>query len=548
MSLRKQPLGEIPENTARVARRVFRKGNIYLRIADEIGTIYEFDDFAKLFPTRGQSAHNPVRLLLVSILQFAEGLSDREAAEAVRARIDWKYLLHLDLEDTGFDFSVLSEFRARLVEHDAAQELFTKLILLLKDRGMIKTRGKQRTDSTHVLAAIRELNRLELVHETMRNALEHVADAAAPWLISIAPPEWPVRYGRRLFSFNSPKTDKERDKLSRTIGADGYCLLGAIDSSKDMKWLNKIPAIATLRAVWNQQYAKPPEPPRFLEQDEQPSAAERISSPHDPDARFSSKRSTEWVGYKLHLTETCDDGMPRFITDVTTTAATKPDWNMVRVIHKALKKINLLPADHLVDTGYVHAASLVESDQKYKVRLIGPPVEDSSWQAKEKGFDKSYFVLDWKKQVATCPAKKTSRSWNTARSGITSIRFKPTDCYKCKYREVCTRETTPAGHPQARHLEVKPRAEHEALLQARAQLNDEDFWLRYKERAGIEGTISQAIRTCEGRTSRYIGFKKMTLQNILIGLAINVTRLGEWLSGRPLAKTRKSKLAIVSAA
>jgi len=166
-----------------------------MKIADEIGTIYEFSDFAELFPTTGQSAENPVRLFLVSILQFAEGLSDREAAETVRARIDWKYLLHLDLEDEGFDFSVLSEFRSRLVEHEAAEKLFDKLVVTLKERGLIKSRSKQRTDSTHVLAAIRDLNRLELVHETMRNALEHLATVVGAWLISKASPEWPERYG-----------------------------------------------------------------------------------------------------------------------------------------------------------------------------------------------------------------------------------------------------------------------------------------------------------------------------------------------------------------
>ncbi len=548
MSMRKQPLGAIPQNTAQVARRVFRKGNIYMKIADEIGTIYEFSDFAELFPTTGQSAENPVRLFLVSILQFAEGLSDREAAETVRARIDWKYLLHLDLEDEGFDFSVLSEFRSRLVEHEAAEKLFDKLVVTLKERGLIKSRGKQRTDSTHVLAAIRDLNRLELVHETMRNALEHLATVVGAWLISKASPEWPERYGRRLFSFNSPKTDKERDKLAKTIGADGFSLLSAIDSAPEMDWLNKVPAVATLRDVWKQQFAKPPEPPRFLDQHEQPPGAERIVSPHDTDARFSMKQSTEWSGYKVHLTETCDEDMPRCITNVVTTPATRPDWGMLPEVHRSLKRIDLLPADHLVDTGYVSAESIVSSHRDYKVRVVGPPMEDSSWQAQEKGFDKSYFVIDWKKRIATCPGKKKSRSWSTQKDGMTDIRFQPSDCFQCKFSEICVRGKTEAGWPKARHLLLKPQLEHEALMTARALMNDEDFWLRYRERSGIEGTISQAVRTCGARISRYIGSKKMALQNTLIGLAINVTRLGVWLSGTPLAKTRKSKLETLSAA
>jgi len=548
MSMRKQPLGEVPENTARVARKALGKKNIYVKLADELGTMYEFSDFADLYPAKGQSAENPVRLALVSILQFAEALPDRDAADAVRARMDWKYFLRLDLEDPGFHYSVLSEFRDRLVKHEAAQSLFDKLIVTLKDAGMIKAKGKQRTDSTHVLAAIRDLNRLELVHETMRNALESLATVAAPWLISIAPAQWPERYGRRLFSFNSPKTDKERDKLAQTIGADGFRLLAAIDKDKEMDWLNKVPSVAILRKVWDQQYTKPPEPPRFLELDEQPPAAERIASPHDPDARFSQKRSTEWTGYKVHLTETCDDNAPRIITNVATTPATQPDWGMLPAVHSSLQRMELLPTDHLVDTGYVTAASIVSSKRDYNVRVIGPPMEDSSWQAKENGFDKSYFEIDWENQQATCPGKKTNRTWSTDKDGMTHIAFWNTDCFKCAFREVCVRGETANGHPLARHLTLKPQAEHEALIEARALMNDEDFWLRYRERSGIEGTISQAARTCDGRTSRYIGTKKMELQNILIGLAINVTRVGQWLLGRPLAKTRKSKLETVCAA
>jgi transposase len=548
MSMRKQPLGDIPENTARVARKAFKKGNVCTKIADELGTIYEFSDFAEMFPAKGQPAVHPVRLILVTILQFAEGLSDRQAVEAVRARIDWKYLLHLDLEDDGFDFSVLSEFRDRVLAHQAGQTLFDKLLAILKEKGLIKAKGKQRTDSTHVLAAIRDLNRLEFVHETMRDALESLATVAPSWLISIAPPVWPERYGRRLFSFNSPKTDKERDKLVQLIGADGFSLLAAIDAAKDVEWLDKVPAVVTLRMVWEQQFTKPPGPPRFLEHDEQPPSAERIVSPHDTDARFSMKQDTEWNGYKAHFTETCDENLPRIITNTATTLATRPDWGMLPEVHQALQRIDLLPADHLVDTGYVSAASIVSSQRDYNVRVIGPPMEDSSWQAKENGFDKSYFEIDWEKNQATCPGKKTSRSWATDKSGMTHIAFKPTDCYKCKFREICVRGETPAGHPLARHLILKPKAEHEALMAARAELNNEDFWLRYKERSGIEGTISQAVRTCDARRSRYIGLKKTEFQNVLIGLAINVTRLGQWLLGTPLAKTRKSRLLSVCAA
>lgn len=406
MSLRKQPLGEVPESTAKVAHRAFKKGNIYIRVADELGTIYDFSDFAKLFPAKGQPAEHPVRLILTTMLQFAEGLSDREAADAVRGRIDWKYLLRLELDDPGFDFSILSEFRGRLLKHESAQMLLDRLIEVLKEKGLIKSRGKQRTDSTHVLAAIRVLNRLELVHETLRATLESLATVVPNWVREQIPGEWFKRYERRFFSYDAPKSEKGRNDLARTIAVDGFTLLKKIDSALGMQWLREIPSVQTLRKVWQQQFTQPPEPPRFLEHQEQPPSAERIASPHDDEARFSIKKGCEWTGYKVHLTETCDDGLPRIIVNVETTPATTPDWNMLPTVHKSLERREMLPSDHLADTGYVSADTIVSSKRDYDVRVIGPPLEDSSWQAREGGFDKTCFNIDWEKKTGHLPCRQ----------------------------------------------------------------------------------------------------------------------------------------------
>jgi transposase len=166
MSLRPDPIRPVPEGTARVARAAFRKGNPLLELRDELGTIFRDEDFADLFPRLGRPGLPPWRLALVTVLQFRENLPDRQAAEAVRARIDWKYLLGLELADPGFDHSVLCEFRARLLEGGAEERLLHKLLDACRARGLLKARGRQRTDATHVLAAIRVLNRLELVGET----------------------------------------------------------------------------------------------------------------------------------------------------------------------------------------------------------------------------------------------------------------------------------------------------------------------------------------------------------------------------------------------
>src|SRR5215813_4557777 len=190
-------------------------------------TIYSDEQFGALFSQTGQPAEAPARLALVLVLQFAEGLSDRQAADAVRGRIDWKYALALELTDPGFDASVLSEFRTRLIQGGAEHLLLEPLLRRLEERALLKARGTQRTDSTHILAAIRTLNRLELVGETMRYALNRLAVAAPVWLRAHLQPAWGDRYSHRVENYRFPKADAERQQLAAPIGADGFALLQA---------------------------------------------------------------------------------------------------------------------------------------------------------------------------------------------------------------------------------------------------------------------------------------------------------------------------------
>jgi transposase len=183
MSMHPQPIPAIPEETVRVAHAILPEGNVWLQMRDEFATVCEDKDFQDLFPSCGQPAETPWRLALVTLMQYAEGLTDRQAADAVRTRIDWKYVLSLELTDRGFDFSVLSEFRGRLLAHGAERRLFDRLLELCRQRNWIKARGKQRTDSTHVLAAVRTLRRLECVGETLRHALNVLSEVAPEWLL-----------------------------------------------------------------------------------------------------------------------------------------------------------------------------------------------------------------------------------------------------------------------------------------------------------------------------------------------------------------------------
>ncbi len=382
-----------------------------MRLADRLGLLYQDQQFAALFPPRGQPALSPARLALAIVLQFTEGLSDRQTADAVRARIGWKYALGLELEDPGFDHTVLSEFRARLVAGKAELLLLDTLLARARELGLVKRRGRQRTDSTHVLAAVRTLNRLERVGETMRAALNELATVAPDWLRAQAPAEWYERYGERVENYDLPKSEAERQKLAAVIGADGQQLLRALKAAERME-LGELPAVMILRRVWDEQYVETAGQVALRAIEAMPSPAGLIASPYDPQARYSTKRGMAWVGYKVQLTETCDPDLPSLIVNVATTPATTPDDNILAVVHASLEKRDLLPGEHLVDKGYTDSHVLVDSRQQFGVEVVGPVADDPSWQTREgKGFAKAAFRIDWERRVVTCPAGKRSISW-----------------------------------------------------------------------------------------------------------------------------------------
>ena len=211
-----------------VAKTAFPKGSIFMTLRDELGPVFEDERFTHLYPGTGQPSESPARLAMVTIMQFLENLTDRQAADAVRGRIDWKYGLGLELTDPGFHYSVLSEFRQRLVGGGSESMLLDLLLEQCEAKGLLGGKKKQRTDSTHILAAVRSLTWTELVGETMRRALDSVAEVAPEWLELQFQPEWVKRYGRRFDSYRLPKGQADREALAVTIGADGFQLMEAI--------------------------------------------------------------------------------------------------------------------------------------------------------------------------------------------------------------------------------------------------------------------------------------------------------------------------------
>jgi transposase len=559
MSLHPHIIGPVPDETARIAHAAFPKGHPYLTFRDALGTIFQDEDFAALFPAWGQPGLPPWRLALVTIMQFRENLADRQAAEAVRARIDWKYLLSLELTDPGFDFSVLSEFRDRLLAGNAAELLLDKLLERCRALGLLTARGQQRTDSTHVLAAIRVLNRLELVAETLRAALNAVATVAPDWLQALTPLAWYERYSRRIEESRLPKATAAREAYAQTVGEDGFLLLDALDTPDAPEGLRALPSLEALRRTWQRHYertacapaspgASPASQVRFKASRELPPAAEGIESPYDVETRYRHKRDTQWTGYMVHISETCEPTMPHLLTHVHTTPATVHEAQCTTPIQQALVDKDLSPQEHLVDAAYVSSELLVQSRDDQGILLRGPTRPSQGWQTQVDGaYTIDQFAVDWDQQQVRCPQGHLSIAWWEHGGGQGSrpiiVEFDKHTCGPCPVRAACTR----AKHT-GRRLRLPPRNQSEALAAAQTWLASEEGQQLYKRRAGVEGTLSQGVRAFGLRRTRYWGVAKTHVQHVAIAAAINIDRIVAWLDARPRAQTRTSRFAALAPA
>ena len=538
-----EALPPIPEETKRIAKKAFRKGNRYLTLRDELGSLLQSEGYAGLYSSQGQPGLSPLELNLLLVVEQMEGLSDRDVVEAVVSRIDLKYLLGKPLDYSGFDASVLSEFRQRLIEGKAESQLFEQILTICCRKGWLKASGKQRTDSTHVLAAIRNINRYELVGETMRKVLNAMATVAPEWLQGRTPSAWFARYSTRIEEYRLPEGGPAHQRWAEQVGADGLLLLQWLEEETTPAYLKQLPAVATLRTIWQQQYDIAGTTVRWRKAGELPSVSEMIQSPHDAQARYSQKREMEWTGYKVHFTETCDEQVPHLVTQVTTTPAPLPDCQATAPIQAELAEKQRLPAQHIVDAGYSDAQLFAESQTHHQITLISHAAPDLSWQAKaQQGYAQADFQLDWQQQVATCPQGHSSLRWiddpDAAGNPSWLVRFPDKTCLACPVRACCTR----SAH-NGRSLRLLPYAHHQALQQARHSLSTSEFKQLYANRSGIEATFSLSVRSLGLRCSRYIGQTKTHLQNLCIASALNLMRIADFLLGLQPAPSRTSPFA-----
>jgi transposase len=550
----------VPEETARMVRAAFRKGSLAIRIRDELGVWCQDEDFADLFVSRGRPGVSPALLAVVSVLQFCENLTDRQAADAVRGRMDWKYCLGLELTDPGFDFSVLKEFRDRFTAGGAEQRLLDLLLTRCGELGLVRGGMRQRTDSTHVLARIRALNRLELAGESVRAALEELAAAHPRWLETVIDASWRTTYGRPVDGIRLPAAKAARAELAVQYARDGYCLLERLAAPGAPPGAAQLRQVQVLRTVLTQQFYRSGHGDGaevIWREDEKndgdglPPGKTALLSPYDTDARYSEKRGTGWSGYKAHYGETASDPAlddprtgrpqhPNLVTACATTHAAVADITMTGPVHDQLARRNLTPAEHAVDSGYASAAELIAARDR-GITLITPVLAATSPQARSGGYTPDMFDIDWDARTVTCPQGKTTSSWNpvTTSTGrdLTMVRFSARDCKPCPARSQCT-----TARHNGRQLGLHPRQIHDELITARAAQATPEWKHKYASRAGVEGLMAQASHVTGIRRARYLGLPKTTLEHIIAACALNFIRLDAWWTSASTDRKRTSNL------
>ena len=520
MSLQDTWNEEIPEDTARVGQAILSDDSPYRLIGDEAGSFLSLNDFALMYSIGGRGAICPIILALVTVFQALEGIPDRVAAEWAVTRLDWKYALHLSLTWRGFHYSDLSNFRKRMIEHGQERWMFDRVLDWVRSHGLLKRHSKQRTDSTHVLGQVARLSRLELVWETLRKVLRAMEKESPTWYSTVIPAAFHEAYSVRQSDWRLSQADVKQ-KMG-DAGRDGYWLLDSIETQAPSE-VQDLTEVETLRTVLSQQYQrlegkvtvrKPPIKGKDI-----------VVSPHETEARWAKKRSTQWRGYKVHVTETVvekeetdeEDRDVSFLTDIETSAANDGDNEAVDEIQDRLEARDLRPEKHYLDQGYVSGPNLAHSADAGTI-LMGPAPANTS--RKPEGYRQSDFQFDWARQEATCPEGQKSMVWyeRPQEDGYVGaeIQFQ-TNCDGCAERAQC------APGKCGRTLTVSPYHEH--LDARRAEQQTTEFWEEMKHRPAIEGTLSALVRKHGARRARYRGKAKVRLQHLSIGAAVNIKRL-----------------------
>ena len=647
--MRPRPLPPIPEDTRKICEDLIEPTSLPSLLANEFSDILADEMFAPLYSNLGQPAYSPILLAFVTILQVSERLSDRKAAKMARLRIDWKYALHMPLNDPGFDSSVLCEYRQRLVTHADQRLVLDEFLKRFGEMGLLKGRKTQRTDSTAIIGAARELNRLELVMETMRLVLEDILQTAFGWFRRHIPNEYIDRYeqwtqAEKLVRETGSVADAKAKALMIETGQNGFVLLDMLSGEDTPEAVRELESVAVLKRIWKEQYrqgprgAKPvqlpmenqlceemaalkrevekrerrlaehkeetdddlstgdgenpstedngygkradPSPdnvipdspmpdegmpdsstPDEVDTDEMPyevtlSTAESrkadgigvtIVSPHDPDARYATKRGKSHTGFKLNITETATEDAPAIITDISLEDAAAYDGSLVNPVLQRLKASELLPDKLLADAGYTCGWTMKECNE-LGVTLLGPVSPDSSGPIhKGEGFAAKDFDVDTDMQQARCPGghlNSTRRiKERTDQKGKMRIVFgwASQTCGACPFREQCV------GAKQS-YRTLALSEDYPLIAARRKEQTTLEFWEEYRRRAGIEPTVLDVTHHKLGRVTPYRGKAKSLLYYVFLAVGLDLERIGRWIGGTRPKRKRNTVLGRYKAA
>ena len=506
---------EIPEDTRSWGEEYLETDNIYRIIGEQLFSFIPWDELASMYSDIGRSSINPIVLSLVTIFQFLEEIPDRVAAQCVKTRMDWKYALHLPLHDSGFHHSDLSNFRKRLAGHGKDSLIFDQLLKKVQSLGFLKKRKYQRTDSTHVLAMVRNVSRLENLSEGLRISLRAIEKADSGFYQTKIPVPYTQHWSKPLNDYQM--TDDERREALERVGQDIHWLLSFLKTNKES--FLSLPELGILQTLFSQHFTV--ESQKVNVKKEATTGKEKIQTPHDPEARYSTKRGKSWTGYKTHITETANEkGEVNFITDITTTNACERDSETLPQIQENLEEQGLKPEQQFTDKAYITGNNLADS-QENGIHLMG----EASQLDNHGLFTADEFSIDYESKTATCPAGGTSCSWHEIETGKhkgdIQISFGQ-QCQDCSLKEKCTKNKC------GRNLRL--HRNYVLLKERREESKTESFKESMKRRPPVEGTISEMVRVHGLRRSRYRGILKTHLQSLMIGAAVNLKRLVKAIS------------------
>jgi transposase len=383
------------------------------------------------------------------------------------------------------------------------------------------------------------LSSLESVGESLRATLNELAEAAPDWLLGVISPDWFDRYVHRFELQRLPKGKQAQDTLRQQVGEDSWHLLQAAMDEHAPQQVRDCPSVVLLQQVWHQHFERVDGLIRWRDCPAVENA-ERVISPYETDARASRKRDTEWVGYKVHLTETCgEEEAVHLIVQAEITAATMQDVEETMPLLRDLQARDLVPEVRLVDSGYV-SGEVLASHAELGIELVGPLKQEGGWQH-ETGYGVSAFHVDWQKQQVQCPQGYLSQNWCPGRHNrgeeVIRVSFSAVTCHACPVKELCTKREQNKG----RILTLSPQPLHEARSRRRTEQGTPAFQQRYALRAGIEGSLSEGIRRHGLRRARYRGQQKTQLQAQAIAAAINLVRIRQMLQRTQLGLSPRPK-------